>query len=370
MRRLFKWFLVLVVIAVMLAIPGGVMTLACRGELAATGAAPAPPYDETVASRLGAITDYRRDEERTYLTFPEWFIVYVSQDYGAFLEGYRPSGFPYFSAVWDFWSSYCGVTRTTTANYPMNWPAHVMIYVIGVSHSVEYIFKGLYENTIGRLFEILAFGVRTQEDRYAQEVAADYGRFLNTTPWYQYPFGAKLIGLWRQTDMSGDGMARKWERKVVLSIEYALKAGYGSLIRVATGATFAPAPESIVALVGPAPEARLTIDPRVEILERFDDGLYAVRLPRYDGFTAITRRWADRDVPFVEIAGNDEILVTALMREGVRFATPGATRIFSMSVATRPGRRREGFAVTIPQLSAVLKAIGAAGGTFEHAYDY
>ena len=371
MKRLLKWLvIILVVFVVLAAVPAGVMMLSCQNEIAASAEPHEPPYDSTIATRLEALDDYKRDEERTYLTFPEWFIVYVSQDYGEFLEGNRPSGFPYFAAVWDFWSSYCGVTRTTTARYPMNWGAHVVIYVIGISHSVEYFIKGVYENTIGRIFELLAFGARTQEEFYAQKVAADYGRFLNTTPWFEYPFAEKLGGLWRETTFTGDGVVRKWERKIVLSIEYALKAAYGWVIKTATGAAYAPPPDSIAAVIGPATEAFLTVDTRIEILERFGGGIYLVRLPRYDAFTEITRRWASRNVPFVEIAGNDEILITALMREGTRFSAPGATRLFSMTVATRPGRLRQGFTVRVAELTNFLRAVSRADGEFEHAYDY
>jgi hypothetical protein len=371
MRRLLKWLVVAVTVFIVLAaVPAGVMKMSCESEAVETATSTAPPYGEDVTSALAALVDYLHEEERTFLTFPEWFIVYVSQDYGEYLEGNRPSGFPYFSATWDFWSSYCGVTRTTTARYPMNWGAHVMIYVIGVSHSVEYLVKGIYENTIGRLFELLAFGAKTQEDRYAQRVAAEYGEFLNTTPWYEFPFSDKLFGLWQETDYSGDGVARKWERKIVLTIEYALKTAYGSAIRAATAAAYAPAKEHTVAVIGPSPEAFLSVDNRIEILERFDGGFYLVQLPRYRAFSEIARRLASRNVPFVEIAGNDEILVTALMREGVAFTAPGATRIFSMTIATRPGRMRDGFTVTIPELTDVLRAISRANGEFEHAYDY
>lgn len=371
MRWLAKWLARLGLVCIVLAaVPAVLLKLNCERDYAGADASSTAPYEAEVAARIAGVDGYRRDEELTYLTFPEWFIVYVSQDYGEFLEGQKPSGFPYFSAVWDFWSSYCGVTQTTTSRYPMNWTGHTMIYVIGVSHSAEYIVKGLYENTIGRLFEFLAFGHRTEEDKFAQKVAAEYGTFLNTTPWYEFPFSEKLTGLWRETGLAGDGLARKWERKVVLSIEYAMKAAYGWVIKTATGASYAPAATTIYMVVGPASETALTFDKRVQIIERFTGQRYLVRLPRYDAFSEITAAWAARGVSIIEIAGNDEILVTALMREGAKFTAPGAAPILSMTVATRPGRERRGFGVDVKEFSKVLAAIARAGGQFEHAYDY
>lgn len=371
MRWILKWLIRLVVVlAILAALPALFLKLECERELAGADTARATPYEQDVARVLSGRDDYRRAEERTYLTFPEWFIVYVSQDYGAYLEGNRPSGFPYFASVWDFWSSYCSVTSTTTSRYPMNWAAHSVIYVIGISHSAEYLVKGVYENTVGRLFELLSFGTRTEEERYAQKVALDYGNFLNTTPWYDYPFGEKLRGLWRETELTGDGVARKWERKIVLSLEYAMKAAYGWLIRTATGAAYAPAPETIEMVVGPAPESAVLADGRVEILERFAEERYLVRVPRYDAFSQIIGRLADAAVPVIEIAGNDEILVTALVREGARFAMPGVSHLFSMTVATRPGRERRGYNVEVAELYKVIARLTQSGGEFEHAYDY
>ena len=371
MRWILKWLIRLTVVGVVLAaLPAVILALDCDRELAGADTASTTPYEADVAGVLAGRDDYRRAEERTYLTFPEWFIVYVSQDYGSYLEGNRPSGFPYFSSVWDFWSSYCSVTRTTSSRYPTNWAAHSVIYVIGISHSAEYLVKGLYENTVGRLFELLSFGTRTEEERYAQKVAVDYGEFLNTTPWYDYPFGEKLRGLWQETELTGDGVARKWERKVVLTMEYAMKTAYGWVIRTATGSAYAPAPETIDMVVGPAAESAVLADERVEILEHFSGGRYLVRVPRYEAFSQIVAGLADREVPVIEIAGNDEILVTTLEREGARFAIPGASHLFCMTVATRPGRERRGYNVQVGELSKVIAGLRQSGGEFEHAYDY
>ena len=43
-------------------------------------------------------------------------------------------------------------------------------YVIGISYSVEYAIKGLYENTIGRVFEWIRGENRTPQDEYARAV--------------------------------------------------------------------------------------------------------------------------------------------------------------------------------------------------------
>ena len=109
-----------------------------------------------------------------------------------------------------------------------------MLYVIGVSFQTEMFVKALYENTFGRLFEWIG-GHQSANDRYNAEAWQSYGAFMHQTPWYAYPFGQTLGGLWG-TNSSGAAI-RNWERRLALSLEYGAKAGYGGLIGWASGAT-------------------------------------------------------------------------------------------------------------------------------------
>src|SRR6266545_2140813 len=42
------------------------------------------------------IKGYARPEESTYLTYPEWYIVWSYQEKADYQEKHLPSGFPYF----------------------------------------------------------------------------------------------------------------------------------------------------------------------------------------------------------------------------------------------------------------------------------
>ena len=369
LKRLFG----LVLIAFLL--PLAYMLISCRSS--ATQMA-----DETSNQNTPAISkemraaiieveqNYNREESRTYLTFPEWYIVYISSDYGAFLKDNRPSAFPYFSAALDFWGCYCSLTKLTTSQYPTNLSAHLMIFVIGVSHSAEYLLKGLYENTLGRLFEWLSFGEVTPEEKFAQKTAADYGQFLNTTPWFEYPFFEKLKALWNETPSSGPAIARKWERKIVLTLEYGFKAAYGSLIRLATGAIYEPAPESISLVVSRPEEALLTAQPEIRLDKHLDESRSLITLPRYAAFTRLMAILVDNNITIYEIAGNDEILVTYLMDKQKTLNVETAEELFSMNLPLKPASDRKGASVRLPGFGPALKAIREQGGTYEHAYDY
>ena len=66
-----------------------------------------------------------------------------------------------------------------------------MLYVIGVSFTVENGLKGLYEGSVGRLTEWLSSDELTAEDQLARQYAKAYGDFIHAIPWYDFPY---LVG--------------------------------------------------------------------------------------------------------------------------------------------------------------------------------
>ena len=56
---------------------------------------------------VAGIKDYSRPEDDTYLSIPEWYIVWSYQEKADFQEHALPSGFPYFAAVRQYWGNYC-----------------------------------------------------------------------------------------------------------------------------------------------------------------------------------------------------------------------------------------------------------------------
>jgi hypothetical protein len=95
-----------------------------------------------------------RPANQTYLTFPEWYIVRVSSDYADWISNRKPSNFPYIRSLYDFWMSYYNINKVLRY-YPSNSEYHGMIWIIGISQTLEYITKSLYENTFGRLTEMI-----------------------------------------------------------------------------------------------------------------------------------------------------------------------------------------------------------------------
>lgn len=316
------------------------------------------------------LAGYVRDEESTYLTFPEWYIVYSADEYAAFLKENRPSQFPYFASVGQFWRTYGCVYEVTKNHYPFNGGRHVMLVVIGTSYSGEYVVKGIYENTVGRVTEWFSGGAKTAEDEYAQHVAEEYGTFLHTIPWYEFPFGQKLKNVWQTTDLGGPQLLRKWERKIALTVEYAIKAVYGVIIEKATRATYVPAPLEINAFVKNIPPPVLAKTPGLNVMQQLGNAVQLVELPRYEAFTNVVTLLARQKIEFIEIAGNDDILITAIAPSDWSGEVESGDVLFAMPILTAPGQQRFGIRVAVSSLSEIINDLESQGIKIEHVYDY
>lgn len=324
--------------------------------------APAGSADNADRPLWGREADHR-PEARTWLTYPEWHIVYSAEAFGRFLADHPPSAFPYGRHIAGFWSSYCALNRVTAGSAAAG-DAKLMIYTIGLSYSIELGIKALYENMIGRLSEWIG-GWKSADDAYARGVQRRYGAFMHEIPWYRFPFGDALSGLWR---IKGSGV-RHWERRAALSAEYGIKAGYAKLIGWATGATLGADERTLRFVAKADPSDIEVVDPRLRVMRSLGKGYILVEAPRYAQFTDLLTKLAHHRVHLVEIAGNDDIFLTTLVPDN---APPlsNTTVLLSLPLDDKPGWRRLGLSTKVPHLLGVIQEIERGGGQLEHVYDY
>lgn len=328
-----------------------------------------PPTRSPEVERLAAgIRGYVRGGAATYLTVPEWYIVYSTEEYASFLRANPPSRFPYLGASRQYWEYYGAMCEATRGVHPVDPGVHLMLGVIGVSFTAENTVKAVWENTAGRLTEWLG-SHRTEEDAFAQRTATEYGRFMHTVPWYEFPFASRLAALWRETALWGPAPARKWERKLALSAEYGVKAVYGWLIRTGTGAVYDAEAERVYVWIEQAP-ATVFADPRVRRVKDVAPGSSVVTLPRYEAFTDVVRALARQGVRFRDVAGNDVIALSAIARRGTSPPPDAGTLLFSAPILTDPAATRLVVRTPVASLHAAPAALERAGARLEHVYDY
>lgn len=308
----------------------------------------------------------RREEARTFLTYPEWYIVYSADSLGRFLQTRPPSQYSYFADISGFWSGYCALNRAASGS-PAGSDAKIMLYTIGLSFSAEMLLKGLYEKTWGRAFEWLGGGARSGADAYSVRVQQSYGAFMHETPWYRFGFGDALAGLWAAP--SGGYSLRHWERRFALSAEYGFKSLYAGLLGWASGAALGRDELTLRFVARARPEALSAIDNRLRPVGGLPGGLTIVEAPRYAQFTTLLRRLAASDAELVEIAGNDDIFVTILAPDAHPLP-PATVRILAAQLGDRPGWSRFGLSLKVDRLLPFLREAAATGAEIEHVYDY
>jgi FAD/FMN-containing dehydrogenase len=331
------------------------------------------PLADSTRAGLERLPGYQRDEGQTFLTHPEWYIVYSSEEYADYIRDRLPTDFPYLSAIGQYWVQYREANVLTRRDYPVNWGYQIMLWVIGTSYSVELTLKGLYENTIGRLTGWTAGGALSDEDRFAHTVAADYGRFIHLKPWYEYRFAPKLALLWTELPLWGDRPVRSWERKLFLSAEYGIKALYATAIEMATRAAYVPEDQRIGMVVAGWTDSLAARYPAVQRVKPLDRVHTLVSVPRYDGFRDTMRDLARAEarITIAEIAGNDDIFLTGVAPKGWAYRGSPAIPVYALPVAIDSTRTRVGMRVPVRFLLPTLRGLEAEGRmTVDHVYDY
>jgi hypothetical protein len=308
---------------------------------------------------------HHRPETNTYVTYPEWLIVHVYEDYAAVAKSHGESAFPYGSSMVRYWSNLCVMTQHASAHGEITGDSKAMLYTIGVSFSVEMAIKGAYEKTIGWLTEAIAGNKPTPEDAFARAMADDYAVFLVQTPWYAYPFGKKLSGFWADVTWSDGNFVRKLERRLAFSLEFGAKALYAKAIEAAAGIT--PAPLQIRSVVRGGDPAGLQVS-GVKVVETLANGATVIETPRYREFTHIVRGLSRQGIEFAEIAGNDDIFITALVP--AQAPKLEGQLLITAAVAARPGWHRQGLVAKVADLASLAKRLESLGGELEHVYEY
>lgn len=319
-----------------------------------------------IRERLAQRPDWQRPEDQTFLTLPEWYIVYSADELGAFLKnGGRPSDFPFFASIAQFWDLYAAVRGTTAGRYPFNTGYHAMIAVIGASYTVEYAAKGAWEATIGRASEALGGHAHPVDAAYA-DIAADYGAFLHHTPWYAFDYTP------RRKAMPGPGASlRGLERTVALRSELFLKGWWGWAMGGASQSAYGTEASTLLAWVDTHDARRpLSAFDGVEVVEPLGGDHVLVRLPRYEPFTATVQTMAGEGVRFVEIAGGSTLLVQIDTTGPLHGLAPHGDVLASWPVLTEPGRHRAVLEVPVHRLHESLPALDGVADRIEHLYDF
>jgi hypothetical protein len=301
--------------------------------------------------------DWQRAEGRTLLTYPEWHIVHAYDDYAEVIRTGNPADFGFLSSIGGFWSSLCALSTTSGGHGGFPWETKQMVYTIGVSFTAELLLKAAYEETVGRVATGIRGAAHTPLDDLSATQAADYATFLQQVPWYRWDFTRDAAAL----NAAATPVLRDRERAFALGIEYRVKASYARVIAAAVASTGFDqlTLRAVVRGISPGQLAEQAVFREVRIIAAGPKG-FEIEAPRYRAFTDVAIALAAQGANFVEIAGNDDIMFTAISDAPTM---PGA--IHSFARQGNPGYRH----LVLVKVSALADALRATKGV-EHIHDY
>ncbi|MGI9389574.1 MAG: hypothetical protein ACR2O1_05895 [Boseongicola sp.] len=349
MRFVWRWlkrgvFAVLLVVLLLLA-PIGYVEVACRGDVLAD------EYQPIIAT-----AEWHRAESRTLLTYPEWHIVHAYDDYARVIRDGDPHDFAYVRAIAGFWTSLCPLTKRAAAMGGVTGDTKATIYTIGVSFTAEMLMKALYEESLGRVATWFRGATRAPLDDLSARQAKSYADFLQQTPWYKWDFASDADAL---IEGAGPGV-RDWERRMALGIEYKGKAAYAGIIAQAVAGVGADELR-LRSLIAGKESVALSGIPGVTVIEQIPEGI-VIETDRYRAFTRIAGQLAASGAEFVEISGNDEILITSISDTSAI-----SDAIFSFQ---RQGYGDYRHLILVPVSKLADRLRNLDGLVLEHVHDY
>jgi hypothetical protein len=354
--RVLKWTALALVLGVaVLLSPVAYVETFCRADMAAQDYQP-------------LITDpaFQRAEANSYLTYPEWHIVYAYEGLAKTLETTDEHAFDYSASIAGFWRSFCALNRQANRHGGGDFNTRATIHVIGVSYTLELLMKAAYEETIGRLFSVIRGPEKTPQDLFAARMAADYAKFLQQVPWYKYDFETAKAELWAEPVPS---LLRGWERRLALGGEFSAKTAYAGVIASAVEAS-GVAILRIRSVVSGLDETVLRSIDGVDVVGTAG-GPLVIETPRYREFTHILEAIVERGGVVIEIAGNDDIMLSAVGWDDPDLETlKHGTILARIPRDGHAGSARWLIGIKVAEIGPVIDEIKANGLALEHIYDY
>lgn len=309
-----------------------------------------------------------RGVEQTYLTLPEWYMVYSYNEFGDFLqENGKQTDFPFIKSIKNFWSYY-SISLAESRNEKFNWNYNFVSLVIGVNFTVEYLIKSVYENTVGNVTQFIS-GSETGADVFIANSWNTYAEKMYQTTWYHYPYFDDLKGIWTTTPLFDASFVRNLERKSAFTFSYFIKGVYAKLWLL----TAIQKENQTLSIVSTSEKYALQQED-VKILKELGEDRYLIETERYAGFKKVFLRLVGNNVKFMEIMGHNVIALSYLSKqESDTWVTSQGSVVVDkrkMFFNNEDYVYRVTIKAPVTELNNIINLIDQNGGKFEMIYDF
>jgi len=329
-----------------------------------------PRNRELFATEKSHIANYSRHEGQTLLSIPQWYLTFDSLEYSNFIANSNsPSDFPFMASIEEYWRLYDQVLNLSDGQYLRNKQTLKMLKLRGITTTIEYMYKGAYENTIGRLTRWIANGERTIEDRIISSAYRAYSEHTLAQTSTHFDYATWLSMIWTEPQFNGDNFIRKLERKLLLSVEFGCKYLYALANTLFSDNNSADSEY----------HSYMTVRSNVDLTKNTIDGVsilvkkehhYLIAMPRKNGFSERVSTLARAGITFVEISGNDSITLSFITNKHRAFSPSLGRFLFESNLASQPEAKRVVYQVPVTDLTKLLNQLDRNGHQVEHIYNY
>ena len=314
------------------------------------------------------INNFKKKEEQTVLTVPEWYLVFNPKEYANYLiSGNNPSNFPFYKSIDEYWKLY-DRSLILTSKYPRNNEYMSMLNVIGLSITIEYGIKILYENTIGKFFSFFSNDNISSKEEEITNAHIAYSDFIYNTAFYEFKFFPWVKKVWKEEEYNkGYSSIRKWERVIFFTLEFSFKALYSSLIEIATKATYDEPNKNIYLELLSKNIIKEQND--LKIIKNINDN-YIISIPRWGKFTNQLISLSKQDITIKNIAGNKRIVISLITNVNKNINFKNVKYLYHSDVVTDLKLKRLVYMVEVKDLINFMKYLENQNIKVEHIYDY
>jgi hypothetical protein len=225
----------------------------------------------------------------------------------------------------------------------------------------------LYENTFGRVFSWFSNGTLSEEERVIIQAQRAYSDLIYDKAWYEFEFMPWVKKVWRVSNSAESNWLRKMERTLFFTFEFTFKAGYAKLIEWGAKASYEEPVTDIYLVISGIDSLQAYPDLKI-IHEQADKKIISIK--RWGAFTKTISAIADEEINIIEIGGNDEILISVLVRKGSKNVFPDDNLLYESTVVSRSDLKRKVYLLPVRRLLSFVKEAKGDGVEIEHVFDY
>lgn len=221
------------------------------------------------------------------------------------------------------------------------------------------------------------------------DAAQHYGEYINTVPFYEFPYMAHVKTFWKTFFNSWSCAAKEKGGNVKLllspsvllnympmnifigcfmTVEHSAKALVSLPIRLMFSGAEAT---TLLALVHDPLDEITQIDPSIVIKQKYDGNIKLVSISRYLKFLVSVKKMVNSSVEFIKIANNENILCKVRYKNGaVPLFKPSWEQKFTWQMPTIPEYTYAAYLIPVNELKEFIQAVSQSASELLYIHDF